>query len=33
VAAEAGGVVVLTDDASDLLDACLEVSSQVKGAW
>jgi len=30
VAAETGGVVVPTDDASDLLDACLEVFSQVK---
>jgi hypothetical protein len=30
VAAETGGVVVPTDDASDLLDACLKVFSQVK---
>ncbi len=30
MAAETGGVVVPTDDASDLLDACLEVFGQVK---
>ena len=32
VAAETGGVVVPADDASDLLNACLEVFSQVKDA-
>jgi hypothetical protein len=33
VAAETDGVVVPADGASDLLNACLEVFSQVKDAW